>query len=242
MAEYFDEQKWAERIKKPDWYILLTPEYLKIKEGIKDRREKKQFKIEIYGFFAKHLEIGDIALGNEIGIWDSERKPVDMIIIHHTSESPGLTPEVLSAVELIRLYATYYADPKSEDQNIKGKPISSGHIRNNKQVFYPYHWIIRKDGTVERLLFDNEIGWHSGNWEVNCRSVAIVLDNDFENSRPSDIELNAIADLIKNNYPNISKDRIFGHCEINSKTICPSKLFLSQNNQKGWKEDLLSLI
>lgn len=242
MAKYFDEQKWEQWIKKPDWYILLAPEYLKINEEMKDKPEKKQFKEELYGFFVKHLETGDIALGNEIGIWDIERKPIDAIIIHHTSESSGLTPEILSAVELIRLYATYYANPEPQDADTKGKPISSGHIRNNKQVFYPYHWIIRKDGTAGRLLFDNEIGWQAGNWEVNCRSIAIVLDNDYENSRPSNIELKAIADIIKKNYPNVGKDKIFGHCEINLKKTCPSKLFLLQNNQKGWKEDLLKLI
>jgi N-acetyl-anhydromuramyl-L-alanine amidase AmpD len=146
-------------------------------------------------------------------------------------------------MELLRLYATFFANPTYEaDKEIKGQPIFSGHFRDGKQVFYPYHWIVRKNGEVEPLLFDNEIGWHAGNWEVNCRSVAIVFDNNFENSTPSKIEIEFVAKLIKEKYPNVTKERIFGHREINTKTTCPSNLFLTEGDKKGWKEDLLNLI
>ncbi len=91
-------------------------------------------------------------------------------------------------------------------------------------------------------MFDNEIGWHAGNWDINCRSVAICIDDDHEFSIPDNNELKVISDLIKSNYPNVKIDRIFGHCEINLKTNCPSELFLSTENRRGWKDDLLDLI
>ena len=126
--------------------------------------------------------------------------------------------------------------------HIKGTPLYSGHTRDGKQVFYAYHWLIRNDGRVERLLNDNETGWHAGNWGVNCKSVGIALDNDYTNSRPSDIELKAIAKLIKENYPSVPKQNIFGHSEVNKNKACPSKLFLSNDSIKGWKDDLLARI
>jgi len=96
---------------------------------------------------------------------------------------------------------------------------------------------VRMNGDVERLLPDSEVGWQSGNWEVNCRSISICLDNDFENSIPPKTVIAAVAKITRENYNRIEKERIFGHREINSKTTCPGNLFLD-----GWKKDLLSLI
>jgi len=104
------------------------------------------------------------------------------------------------------------------------------------------HWFVRHDGTAERLLNDNEIGWQAGNWNINCRSVAICFDGDYENTRPSDIELSAAANIIKDHYPQIARERILGHREVNQKTTCPSNLFLSDTTHRGWKDDLLALL
>lgn len=241
--KYINELKWTELVKKPDWYLVIRPEYEKLKKQAEENGENQQLKEEVYEFFEKHLAQGGIALGDKGNNWDSERKPIDTIIIHHTKNSPGITKERLSAMILMRLYASYYAKPTDkEDESIVGKPIYSGHFRNGQQVFYPYHWLVRKEGSLERLLFDNETGWQSGNWEINCRSVAIVLDNNYEESYPSAIELSAIANLIKSQYNSVPKNRIFGHQEVKPNTTCPSKFFLSKDGQKGWKEDLLNLI
>jgi N-acetyl-anhydromuramyl-L-alanine amidase AmpD len=125
---------------------------------------------------------------------------------------------------------------------LRGEPIGSGHLRNGKQVFWPYHWIVRKDGRAERLLYDSEIGWHAGNWDINCRSVAIVLDNDYEESLPSRTELFAVASIVTRHYPGVSIGRVLGHQEVNPRTACPSKLFLDAAGRKGWKSELLDLI
>ena len=200
---------------------------------------------EIYSFFEDKLQNQEVALGNEIGVWDKERKPIDAVVIHHTEILPGLTKERLSAIGLVRLYAPQYAKPSHrEDTHVIGKRISSGHVREDRQVFWPYHWIVRMDGGVEQLLRESEIGWQAGNWDINCRSVAIALDNNYMNSRPDDIVLKTTAELIRSKYKYIPKDRIYGHREVRlgDPMHCPSNLFLSRKGKKGWKEDLLDLI
>ena len=238
--KFFDEKEWEKAIKKPDWYFFIVKEYQRLKKLREEisAEDNKNIKKAIYNFFELHLFAEDIILGNIGKNFDKERKPIDTIVIHHTHNPSGMSPERLSAITLVRLYATFYANPYLEDdKEIKGKPIYSGHFRNGKQVFYPYHWIIRTGGKIERLLSDKEIGWHAGNWDINCRSVAIVLDNNYENSAPSDEELSSIIKIIKNNYDFVPKERIFGHREINSKTTCPGNLFIGE-----WKEKLLEML
>jgi hypothetical protein len=201
---------------------------------------KSTCKTLLYDFFEVHLTRGDIALARKSEDADTERQPIDTVVIHHTSSAPGLRPERLSAIELIRLYAPFFASTK--DQFPEGQPIYSGHLRNGGQVFWPYHWIVRGDGNAERLLFDSEIGWHAGNWGINCRSVAIVLDNDYEHDSPSNVEILGVATVIREHYGQIPLTRIVGHREVNPRTVCPSDLFLDESGRKGWKSALLALV
>lgn len=237
--------KWEPLLDKSDWYLTIVPEVEEIRKGFADKSEAEQdaVKKELYDFFELHLKNGDIALEQNPPDTDAERKPIDTIVIHHTSNPSGMSKDRLSGMELLRLYAIQFYEPKSDaDKNMKGKPIYSGHVRGGQQVFWPYHWFVREDGTVERLLEDAEIGWQAGNWDINCRSVAICFDGDYENSRPSDAELRAAVSIIKEHYPNVPKERIFGHREVNPKTTCPSNLFLSNGERRGWKVDLLDML
>lgn len=236
--------KWEGLIHQPTWYFDIITDVkplLSLKKS--NPEEYEEIKESVYDFFEGHLMRGDIVLGTTGKDWDAERKPIDSVIIHHTAIAYPLSPERLSAITLFRLYASYYANPYDlGDKEIKGQPIYSGHFRNGKQIFWPYHWTVRKGGECERLLNDNETGWQAGNWDVNCKSAAIVLDNNYESSIPSAVELNAVAKIIKEHYPRVKKENIFGHREINPKTTCPSNLFLSHDGIKGWKEELLRRI
>jgi hypothetical protein len=235
---------WEAEIGKPVWYNKIVPDFQKVVTLKKsDPDEYERVKELVYDFIEKHLVNGNIHLGSSGKNWDIERKPLDTVVIHHTSNLPGIRPSRLSAIELIRLYAPQYAAPKYEaDIAIKGQPVYSGHFRGEKQIFYPYQWLVRTDGTAERLLLDEEIGWQAGNWEMNCRSVAICLDGDFEDTDPSKAELAAVADIIHEHYPHVYKERVLGHCEVNIHTTCPSKFFLDTESRKGWKNDLLALV
>ena len=236
-TELFDTEEWEEKIKNPFWYDE-APQLIDAMAALclHDRAEANKLKEAIYSFFDRKLKEGKVALGSCGKKWNQDRKPIDTIILHHTSNPEGLSRDRLSAIELIRLYAPAYAKRK------KREPIYSDHVRDGKQVFWPYHWLIRADGTCERLLNDHEIGWQAGDWDINCRSVAICIDDNHQHSVPDKNELKTIAELIRNNYPQVSKERIFGHREVNPKTTCPSDLFLSTAERRGWKEDLLELI
>jgi len=235
---------WSRQFASPTWYLTIVPE---IQTWIEQLRKEpvevqQQCKKELYDFFERQLVEETITLGHDSNWFDADRKPIDMIVIHHTSNPPGMTQDRLSAIELIRLYAPYFAHPTSkEDAHLRGQPIFSGHERRGKQVLWPYHWIIRTDGRAERLLDDRETGWHAGDWNVNCRSVAIALDNDYEWSRPSDVELRSVAKLISSRYSSVPWARVVGHREVNSKTACPSNLFLGGVGG-GWKNDLAGYV
>jgi hypothetical protein len=237
MAKYFDDKKWSEVVKSANWYLQISNEWQKIlKQAETEGGDSlKNAKEEVCHFFETHLANHEVSLGADGPNWDVERKPIDTIIIHHTKILAGVTWERLNALQLVRLYASYYASPSyEEDAHIKGQSIFSHHFRNNEQVFYAYHWLVRMDGQVERLLNDNEVGWHAGNWEVNCKSIAICLDNDFENSSPSDLVISSVVRLIRDNYSQVRTENIFGHREINPRTTCPSNNFLN-----GWKLQIL---
>lgn len=227
----------------PFWYIYVFGIVRDLSKLAKDDPPAyESLKEQLYDLFEGLLRQDKILLGDKVGIWDSERMPIDTVVIHHTSNKPGMTPMRLSAIELMRLYPPPYLSPTQADiPRVLGSPISSGHVRDGKQVFWPYHWFIRAGGTVEHLLEDSEIGWQAGKWAVNIRSVAICFDDDLEDRRPGQVELDAAAKLIRDFYPSVTKKNILGHCEVRE-TSCPSKLFLTKDGVRGWKEDLLDLV
>lgn len=237
--------RWELLLSDPLWYLIVAAEidaFWKTANA-EPRQMQRACKELLYDFFEAHLARNDIALAARGPKLDAERQPIDTVVIHHTRSLPGLRRERLSAIELVRLYVPYFAHPAAErDRHLTGKPIGSGHIRNGRQVFWPYHWIIRRDDTAERLLYDSEIGWHAGNWDVNRRSIAIALDNDYQSSSPSFGEIASIADIIKQYYVSVPIDRVLGHREVNAKTTCPSECFLKTAAWKGWKSQLLELI
>jgi N-acetyl-anhydromuramyl-L-alanine amidase AmpD len=144
----------------------------------------------------------------------------------------------MNAVQLLNIYAPYYANPTiQEESKLKGKSIWSGHLLNKKPSFICYHWLMRMDGSFERLLKDEQIGWHAGNWDINKKSVAICLDNDYEERDPGDEVLQKLADFIKKTYPNIKPENIIGHKEARKDTICPGANFLD-----GWKAKLIGYV
>ncbi len=236
--------RWRRLLSRPDWYLSVIPELQSWSRHV-DREAcplRERAKALLYDFFESQLQRGNIALGSGDGYFDTERRPVDTVVVHHTSNPPGMSPMRLSAIELVRLYAPYFIEPSEEDDRLRGSPVFSGHVRDGNQVFWPYHWIVRNNGRAERLLDDDEVGWHAGNWDVNCRSVAIVLDGDYEQNRPSEIELGSIANVVAEHYGSVPMNRIIGHREVTGRTTCPSEVFLRGPNFRGWKYDLLTML
>lgn len=236
MTEYFDAKEWEPIIQSPDWYLRLADELRALQElgEQSDRKTAQEIGNAVYGFFETHLTNGSIALGTDGREEDGERKPIDTIVIHHTSSEPGMTIERLNAVHLLRLYVPVFV---MRAKNGVSKPIASGHVRNGRQVFCAYHWLVRLDGTAERLLNDDEIGWQAGDWETNCRSVAICVDDNLAQKNPTSAAMASIKTIIQKHYSHIQSERIFGHREINPKTTCPGERYLG-----GWGEELRRLL
>jgi hypothetical protein len=235
--KHFDESKWRNYAQHADWYIRIKPDYDRLTEQTKaDPDSADEIKEEVRGFFEELIRTGEIALGSKMPELDAERKPIDTAVIHHTSQPAGLSLERLSVIHLLNIYAPYFANPTSpHDQHLKGKPITSNHFYKDEVTFSGYHWLVRMDGSTTRIIQDDEIGWHAGDWDVNCRSVGICLDNDYETTAPSEVVLEAVAGLLKEHYPQISATKILGHCEVNKKTVCPGNKFLD-----SWKPKLLA--
>lgn len=236
MSKYINEQQWLGIIKRDNWYQLINDDYQRLQQ-LADESEQAvadEIKEEVYNFFETQLGLGNVALGEAGLAWDKARKPIDTIVIHHTKNKPGITWQRLDAMHLIRLYAQYYLNPDKSEEQIKGRPIFSGHFRETRQVFYAYHWLVRENGTAERLLADDKVGWQAGDWDINCRSVAICLDADLTDASPTPGALLAISNLIKDRYPQVSQRRIFGHREVNPGTRCPGEKFIG-----GWKDELV---
>lgn len=239
MGRYFDEPAWRAEVRKPDWYLRLRAEYesLLAQARASDPATARSIATDVYSFFETALAEGSIAVGTADHEWDTERRPIDTVVIHHTRLPSGITWQRLDAIHLTRVYARYYANPIPAELSVRGQPISSGHRREDREVFYAYHWLVRADGTAERLLADRETGWHAGDWEVNCRSVGICLDANLEHERPTAGLLDGLIAVIREAYPDVISKRIVGHGEINRDTTCPGEPFLSD-----WKSDVIQAV
>ena len=96
-----------------------------------------------------------------------------------------------------------------------------------------YHFVIGNgqgmpDGHVEATFrWKEQIhGAHSGNAAVNARGVGICLIGNFENSSPSEKQIQSLKQLVAelSRRHNIPEERLLGHSDVKS-TSCPGKNF-----------------
>lgn len=87
-----------------------------------------------------------------------------------------------------------------------------------------YHFVVRKDGTIERGRPIWAVGSHA--YGENYHSVGIHLSGDFENAFPTmaQVEMTSmlIANLCADFYLPIDKAHVVGHCDLMA-TDCPGK-------------------
>lgn len=126
-----------------------------------------------------------------------ERNVTDMIVIHHTGNP---TDDDLSAVDIHKIH--------------RGQGWSG----------IGYHYVIRKDGTVERGRPDWAIGAHAEG--ENSHTIGIHISGNFEIGHPTEIQIENLALLLANlceDYKlTIDRDHIVGHRELMG-TACPGK-------------------
>ncbi|MDD5360824.1 MAG: peptidoglycan recognition family protein [Ignavibacteria bacterium] len=228
--KYINPKSYIEKFAAADWYLLLKPElqeyfygYIKIRENKSE--EWQESRKEFVKMVCEFVEADQIAFGSSGTNWDKERKSINKIVIHHSSTDPNTSLQVINALGLIRLYAPFYSQKDNEQF---GQPIWSNHIYKGKPTFIAYHYIIEQDGTVHHILLDEHIGWQSGNWEINCKSISICFLDDLDEKQPTKEAMQAAQKIIQKYHG----CKLLGHKEVNELTSCPGKLFLGKD---GWK-------
>ena len=129
------------------------------------------------------------------------RSTTDAIIIHHV----GNTNRDVSAAEIHRWH------------------------RNNGWSGIGYHFVIRKDGTIERGRPMDMLGAHC--YEHNWHTVGVNLVGAFDDNEPEPEQLAAAAKLLAAlcRYYGLKpdEDTIKGHRDFNN-TACPGQLLYDE--------------
>lgn len=124
----------------------------------------------------------------------SERSYTDQIVIHHTG---------------------------CNDIDASAEQIHGWHL-NNGWAGIGYHYVIRKDGTIERGRPEWAIGSHA--YGENSHTVGIHLSGDFEQAEPTSEQVEKcallIADICERYGIPIDRDHVVGHGELMA-TSCP---------------------
>ena len=124
----------------------------------------------------------------------SERSITDMIVLHHTGGS---------------------------DIDASAEQIHGWH-KNNGWAGIGYHYVIRKNGTIERGRPEWAIGSHA--YGENSHTIGIHISGDFDAAVPTEKQIENCAELIANiairyGIP-IDRDHVVGHGELMA-TSCP---------------------
>ena len=124
----------------------------------------------------------------------SERSYTDMIVLHHTG---------------------------GNDIDASAEQIHGWHL-NNGWAGIGYHYVIRKDGTIERGRPEWAIGSHACG--ENSHTIGIHLSGDFEQAEPTSQQIEKcamlIADIADRYGLPIDRETIVGHGELMA-TSCP---------------------
>ena len=165
--------------------------------------------------------------------WDddelTEREDTDMIVIHHTGGT---------------------------DIDASAEQIDGWH-KNQDWVGIGYHFVIRKDGTIERGRPEWAVGSHA--YGENWHTLGIHLSGAMDKVQPTDAQIESCAHLVaylcdEYEIP-IDREHIVGHREVNDDTSCPGEnlfakmdlivskaaWYAKQNGEakeKEWKEDM----
>lgn len=126
----------------------------------------------------------------------AERTYTNLIVIHHTGGA---------------------------DIDASAEQIHDWHISQSWSGI-GYHFVVRKDGTIERGRPVWAIGSHA--YGYNAHSIGIHLSGDFERAEPTLAQIEMASMLIANlcadyNLP-IDKSHVVGHCDLMA-TDCPGK-------------------
>jgi hypothetical protein len=172
--------------------------------------------------------------------WDAEAGPLTHLIVHHTV---GIyTPDTLSRLHKATLYGdgtadySVYRDENYKTPYVVGLPMHSAHVMGGRETFAGYHIQIEGDGGMTGILNPHRrvedqlrvcmIGWHAGNWAINCHSVAVALAGNFQFAPPPDAMLAALDGIVEYYLGLVPKLIVAPHRAVSKKrTECPGMWF-----------------
>lgn len=110
------------------------------------------------------------------------------------------------------------------DRDVSAEEIHEWHKKGNGWSGIGYHFVIRKDGTIERGRPEDAIGSHA--YGFNAKSIGINIVGDFEKAEPVPEQIESAAQLIAelcDKYKiSINDKTIVGHRDLMS-TDCPGQ-------------------
>lgn len=237
-------------VQSPDWYMnygrvqkaralgLGAIQAAKSGSMTEAKHEAKQRQLSI---FEQLLVEGAVRIGDpssdELEPWDDARATIDRAVIHHSNRANGLSLSQLNAMHLLRLYLPRYQQGDLKTSSGEHQPIYSAHFdEDGDQVFYGYHWKVEQDGSTKQLQPDTALLWHAGDWEINKRSVAIVIDDNLTDKDPTPESLEAVATILSEHYGaiDLSSETLLGH-RATFNTICPGNTF-----ESNWRQEILT--
>ena len=131
----------------------------------------------------------------------SSRTSTNMIILHHIGDT---------------------------NRDFSAGEIHKWHLANG-WAGIGYHYVIRKDGTIERGRPKNSIGAHC--YGYNKTSIGINIVGDFETAEPTSAQMASVlsltAFLCQSYQITPSPQTILGHRDLNT-TLCPGKNFYAK--------------
>lgn len=131
----------------------------------------------------------------------SPRRYTDMIVLHHTGSG--------------------------DDMDASAEQIHEWHL-NQDWAGIGYHYVIRKDGTIEKGRPEWAVGSHA--YGENGHTIGIHLSGDFNDAEPTEKQIEVCAKFLselceKYDIP-IDRDHIVGHGELDDDVTpqgCPGR-------------------
>lgn len=133
------------------------------------------------------------------------RRVTDMIVLHHTGNPT--------------------------DDDLSAEEINASHQAQGWTCI-GYHYVVRKDGTVEQGRPHWTVGAHACG--ENSHTIGIHVCGNFEIGEPTDAQIESTAMLLANVCTDyglpIDRDHIAGHRELMG-TACPGRNLFSQMDE-----------
>ena len=121
------------------------------------------------------------------------------------------------------------------NMDIGAKEIRGWHVNGNHWRDIGYHWVIRRDGTVEKGRPEHEAGAHCLGHNANSIGVCIVGGTKKDVRIPEDnfteAQFASLAKLVRELLERYPGATIHGHCEYAAKA-CP--VFSVREFRRKW--------